>query len=173
MLNGSKFCPKEFLNFQKVTGEPLGKVVGQKYVLNQMSRDVKANFPINSPTDRPPPRKEVVSSDKGEGSLRWVGFPRPAGMSHPILFTLMTLVHILYFTRAAKPTCRFGYLLSATSILQVSSWTISSDGKNNFNSINIPKKDLLGLLLNWAKEVGCSQEYQLIANCLEFIDSPC
>lgn len=72
------------------------------------------------PTNRPPPRKEVISSGKGEGSLKRVDSPRPVGMSHPVLFRLMTLVHLLCFSRAAKPTCWMGHLVSVASTFQVS-----------------------------------------------------
>lgn len=43
--------------------------------------------------------------------------------------------------------------------------------KNNFRNLSISKENYFGLLVEWAREMGCSQDHQLIANCLNFVDS--
>lgn len=43
--------------------------------------------------------------------------------------------------------------------------------KLKFGSLNIPKQIGLGLVLDWARETGCSQDYKLIATCLNFMES--
>lgn len=43
--------------------------------------------------------------------------------------------------------------------------------KDNFNNLNIPKKDYFSLLIRWAQKVGCTHDHKLISNCLDFIDS--
>lgn len=42
--------------------------------------------------------------------------------------------------------------------------------KNNFNWLLIPKHLCLGLLMDWAHELGCAHDHLLIANSLENID---
>lgn len=43
--------------------------------------------------------------------------------------------------------------------------------KLKFRSLNIPKKIGFGLVVDWAREAGCSHDHKLIANCLDFMDS--
>lgn len=43
--------------------------------------------------------------------------------------------------------------------------------KLKFRSLNIPKQIGLSLVVDWAREAGCSHDHKLIANCLDFMDS--
>lgn len=42
--------------------------------------------------------------------------------------------------------------------------------KENFRTLSIPKQDYFSLLLDWAREMGCTQDHQPISNYLAFVD---